>query len=91
MKAILISLVILFTCHLSSAFEPSDSTNKHIPYKEWETEFKLKNGMTLTYNRPKAFDFVTKVPKDMWGFVNTPSIKKYYWNTRYCTHLCNFN
>jgi hypothetical protein len=76
MKSILLSLLILFSSVICFASEPTDSTKQHVPYKEWETQYHLKNGMTLTYNQPKLFDFVTKVPKDMWGFCKYSFNKK---------------
>ena len=76
MKTILICLVVVLSSFASNAAAPSDSTSKHIPYKEWETQYHLKNGTTLNYERPRAFDFVTKVPKDMWGYCKYSFNKK---------------
>ncbi len=76
MKTILICLVVVLSSFASNAAAPSDSTRKHIPYKEWETQYHLKNEITLNYERPRAFDFVTKVPKDMWGYCKYSFNKK---------------
>ncbi len=76
MKTILICLVVVLSSFVSNAAAPSDSTSKHIPYKEWETQYHLKNGIILNYERPGAFDFVTKVPKDMWGYCKYSFNKK---------------
>lgn len=76
MKSILLWLVFIFFGLASHAYTPGDSTTKHIPYKEWQTEYKLKNGITLTYEKPKKFDFLTKLPKDMWGICKFSFNKK---------------
>ncbi|MFM7014795.1 MAG: phosphatase PAP2 family protein [Bacteroidota bacterium] len=76
MKQILIGLILLFTGLVTNAITPSDSTNKHIPFKQWETQYQLKNGMRLEYERPRTLDFVAKVPKDMWGFCKYSFNKK---------------
>ena len=76
MKSLLTILFVALIGFSSYASENSDSTKKHIPYQEWETQFHLKNGITLTYEKPKVFDFATKVPKDMWGFCKYSFNKK---------------
>jgi hypothetical protein len=76
MKTILLCIVLLLANNLTFALTPADSTSKHIPYKEWETQYHLKNGIALNYERPRTLDFVAKVPKDMWGYCKYSFNKK---------------
>ena len=76
MKSLLTILFVALIGFSSYASENSDSSKKHLPYKEWETQYKLKNDITLTYEKPRALDFIGKVPKDMWGFCKYSFNKK---------------
>ena len=72
-------------CFLSSSFSQSlivDSNKNinivtdNIERKPKEKEYNVGNGKTLIYPKPKAFSFLTNLPKDAAGIASAPFRKK---------------
>ena len=76
-SGLLITLNFFYSAALFSqtAFADSNKTNKadttvFIPNKN-EQVYKLRNGKTFVYTKPKSFGFITNLPHDAKGIVVT--------------------